>query len=110
MAIEKPSRPKWWGSFRIHFKHVKEKVEELIDHSNFYLSAEQSGNGTEQSIAHGLSGTPAKVAVFVTGWDAAYEGSTLPTSGGVIEGTHTSTYIKVTATSGMFYRVAAWLK
>lgn len=68
--------------------------------SNVSLSAEQTGTGSEQDIAHGLGATPAlvfAVASNLTG--GAYV---------ITYGTHDATNAKVTATSGEKYRVVAF--
>jgi len=67
----------------------------------FFLSAEQTGDGTEQSIAHGLGATPTLVLIIITGSPATYAALT------VTEGTHDATYARVTVTSGWRYKVFA---
>jgi len=65
-----------------------------------FLSAEQTGNGAAQSIAHGLGKTPALVFVVVTDdtgdstWAVAY-------------GTHTAINCLVTVTNTVKYQVVA---
>ncbi len=63
----------------------------------YFLSSEQTADGTEQSVAHGLKRTPVLVKVIVT------EEST--SNFDVTEGTHDGTNIKVTVTSGVKYKV-----
>jgi len=65
------------------------------------LSAEQTGTGAEQSIAHGLGVTPSLVMIIITGSPATYAALT------VTEGTHDATNVKVTVTSGWKYKVYA---
>lgn len=65
-----------------------------------FLSTEQTGNGSAQSVAHGLGTTPS--VVFVVPSDI---------TGGVFTvayGTHTSTNAVVTVTNGEKYRVVAF--
>jgi len=65
------------------------------------LSAEQTGTGAEQSIAHGLGVKPSLVMIIITGSPATYAALT------VTEGTHDATNVKVTVTSGWKYKVYA---
>jgi len=66
-----------------------------------FLSAELTGTGAEQSIAHGLGAVPSKVFAFITGTPATYAACT------ITEGTHDATNIKITVTSGYKFRVFA---
>ena len=65
------------------------------------LSAEQIGNATEQSVAHGLGVTPTLVIINITGSPAGYAALV------VTEGTHDATYVKVNVTTGWKYKVYA---
>jgi len=65
------------------------------------LSAEQTGTGSEQSIAHGLGVTPSLVIINITGSPATYAALTESL------GTHDATNVKVTVTSGWKYKVYA---
>lgn len=65
-----------------------------------FVSAEVTGNGTAQSTAHGLAAVPAAVLVAIT---LALAGEC-----SVSEGTHTSTNVIVTATTGAKYKIFAW--
>lgn len=68
-----------------------------------FVSAEQTGTGSEQNVAHGLGATPS--AVFVAPTDTA------PATAGdytVSEGTHDGTNVKVTVTTGKKFKVLAW--
>jgi len=65
------------------------------------LSAEQTGTGAEQSIAHGLGVKPSLVLIIITGSPTTYAALT------VTEGTHDATNVKVTVTSGWKYKVYA---
>ena len=64
-----------------------------------FISTEQTGNGSEQSIAHGLGVTPRAVLVIPTGWTAV--------TVDIAEGTHDATNVKVTVTNAVTYKVAA---
>lgn len=68
-----------------------------------FVSTEQTGNGSAQSIAHGLGVTPAKVLVIPTDTAPATTGAYTAT-----EGSHTSTNVVVTVTSGKKYKVVAF--
>jgi hypothetical protein len=67
---------------------------------SYFKSTEQTGDGTEQSIAHGLGRVPALVIVVPTN-------SSDTTAYTFVEGTHTSTNVLVTATTGAKYKVIA---
>ncbi len=70
----------------------------------FFKSSEQTGDGSEQSITHGLGATPGLVIIYPT--------DTSPSTTGVYgmtEGTHTSTVVKVTVTPGKQYIVVAFV-
>lgn len=66
-----------------------------------FVSAEQTGNGSSQSIAHGLGVIPTQIFIALTGGPAGY---TQPT---ITEGTHTTTNVVVTVTNTWKYRVIA---
>lgn len=69
-----------------------------------FESTEQTGSGSEQSIAHGLGRIPATVIVTATELpDAAAE-----TGFDIAEGTHTDTQVKVTVTNTVKYKVVAF--
>jgi hypothetical protein len=80
---------------------LKDGVNRGTLHSgNVFLSSEQTGTGSEQSIAHGLGAVPALVFVVASNL-----------SGGpyvISYGTHDGTNCKVTATTGEKYRVVAF--
>ena len=61
------------------------------------MSAEQTGDGSEQDVAHGLKRTPVVVKVIVTEESSG--------DFDVAEGTHDSTNCKVTVTNGVKYKV-----
>ena len=71
-----------------------------------FVSAEQTADGTAQSIAHGLGYTPSRVLVVVTGGHdgAGGAGTQFPT---ITEGTHDATNVVVTVTAGAKYKVLA---
>jgi hypothetical protein len=69
-----------------------------------FISAEQTGSASEQTIPHGLAGIPSKVVAFLTGAPSSPGAST------IVESTAadaTNAYFTVTA--GWTYRVMAWL-
>lgn len=68
-----------------------------------FVSAEQTGNGAAQSIAHGLGVVPRFVVVAPTDLTPATTGAYTAT-----EGTHTSTNVVVTVTTGKKYKVLAF--
>lgn len=79
-----------------------------IDHRHanpkVFISAEATGTGSAQNIAHGLGAAPTAVLVAPT--------DTAPATVGVytcVEGTHTSTNVVVTVTSGKKFKVMAYL-
>lgn len=63
-----------------------------------FKSSEQTGNGSVQNITHTLGRIPSLVLVIPSSVDGASS---------FVEGTHTSTVIKVTATTGAKYVVIA---
>lgn len=67
-----------------------------------FVSAEQTGTGSSQNVAHGLGFTPARVFVTYTDLTPATAGSV-----NVTYGTHTSTNVVVTVTSGKKFLVVA---
>jgi len=68
---------------------------------HYFLSAEQTGTGAEQSIAHGLGVTPSLVLIIITGSPTTYAALT------VTEGVHDATNVKVTVTTDWKYKVFA---
>ncbi len=68
----------------------------------FFVSAEQTGNGSAQSVAHGLGVVPQNVLIVPTDLTPATAGSY-----SAVEGTHTSTNVVVTVTNGKKYKVWA---
>lgn len=67
-----------------------------------FVSSEQTGTGSSQNVAHGLGVTPSKVIVTYTDLTPATAGSA-----NVTYGTHTSTNVVVTVTSGKKFIVEA---
>ncbi len=70
--------------------------------SKLFISTEQTGTGSAQNIAHGLGVVPTYVFAAPT--------DTSPTTAGVYtvtEGSHTSTNVVVTVTSGKKFKVLA---
>lgn len=70
----------------------------------FFKSSEQTGTGSEQSITHSLGATPGLVIVYPTDTSPSTAGEYIMT-----EGTHTSTVVKVTVTTGKKYKVVAFV-
>jgi hypothetical protein len=68
-----------------------------------FKSAELTGNGSEQNVAHGLGVVPGLVMVYPVDTSSAVEGVYVSS-----EGTHTSTNVVVTVTSGKKYKVVAF--
>lgn len=67
-----------------------------------FVSTEQTGTGSAQNVAHGLGVAPSKVLIVPTelaaGLAAGYDAA---------EGTHTTTNVVVTVTSGAKFKVWA---
>ncbi len=72
----------------------------VVVKNSFFASTEQTGDGSEQSIAHGLAGTPTQVIVVPTDYATG-------TSFDIDEGTHDATNVKVTVTNTVKYKVLA---
>ena len=68
-----------------------------------FLSAVQTGNGAQQSIAHGLGAAPSGVLVSCADNSGSANVFT------VTEGTHDATNVKVTVTTSAKYKILAWL-
>jgi hypothetical protein len=74
-----------------------------FDKAAVFVSTEQTGTGSAQNVAHGLAAVPAGVLIVPT--------DTAPATVGVytaVEGTHTTTNVVVTVTSGKKFKVFAW--
>jgi len=69
-----------------------------------FVSTEQTGTGSSQSIAHGLAAVPVAVLVVPTDTSPATVGEFT-----VTEGTHTTTNIVLTVTLSKKYKVMAWV-
>jgi hypothetical protein len=72
-------------------------------HQNAFISTEQTGTGSAQNVAHGLGRVPSAVLIVPTDLTPATVGSYV-----VTEGTHTTTNVVVTVTSGKKFKVQAW--
>lgn len=68
-----------------------------------FVSAEQTGNGGAQNVAHGLGVAPSKVVVVPTDLTPATVGQY-----SAVEGAHDATNVVVTVTNGKKYKVIAW--
>lgn len=73
--------------------------------SGKFQSTVQTGTGSSQNVAHGLGVVPS--LVLVAPYDNSASGST-PFTFTIAEGAHDSTNVKVTATSGLTYKVIAF--
>lgn len=70
------------------------------DSASLFVSTEQTGNGSAQNVAHGLSATPSRVLIAITNTGGVFT---------ITEGTHTSTNVVVTVSNGVKYKVLAAL-
>lgn len=68
-----------------------------------FKSAELTGTGSAQNVAHGLAVTPTRIAVYPSDLAPATTGAYTLT-----EGTHTSTNVVVTVTTSKKFFVIAW--
>ena len=67
-----------------------------------FVSAETTGTGSSQDVAHGLGVTPSAVFIVLTEFGTAENPN-------VAEGTHDATNVKVTvASSDVKFKVIAW--
>jgi hypothetical protein len=71
--------------------------------SSTFVSTEQTGTGSAQSIAHGLGRAPSLVLIAPTDTAPATTGAYT-----VTEGTHDATNIVVTVTTGKKFKVLAF--
>lgn len=69
--------------------------------SGVFISAEQTGTGSAQNVAHGLGAAPSYVVVALTEFGSA-------TAVDVAEGSHTATNVVLTVTSGAKFKVIAY--
>lgn len=67
-----------------------------------FFSAEQTGTGSAQNVAHDLEKVPERVIGFLTGGPASY---TQPT---IAFGSHTATNLVANVTNGWKYRLVAF--
>jgi hypothetical protein len=67
-----------------------------------FISTEQTGTGSAQNVAHGLGVIPSAVLVSFTELPAD-----LAAGADIAEGTHTTTNIVLTVTSGVKFKVLA---
>ena len=79
---------------------VQNIVVDSAQAAKFFISTAQTGDATEQSIAHGMGLVPTKV--FVSIMDDASAVNVV-----FVEGTHDATNIKITAPLGVVYKVLA---
>lgn len=69
-----------------------------------FVSAEQTGTGSAQNVAHGLGAVPAGVLVVPT----SHPGTPDTGAFDIAEGTHTTTNVVVTVTTNVTFKVFAW--
>lgn len=69
-----------------------------------FISAEQTGTGSAQNVAHGLGAIPSQVFIAPTDLTPATVGSY-----SAVEGTHTTTNVVVTVTANKKFKVLAIL-
>ena len=69
-----------------------------------FKSSEQTGTGSAQNVAHGLGVAPGLVMVYPTDTSPATAGEYA-----MVEGSHTSTNVVVTVTSGKKFKVVAFV-
>lgn len=65
-----------------------------------FVSTEQTGTGSAQNVAHGLGRAPTKVLIAPTEWSSGQNVD-------IAEGTHTTTNVVCTVTSGVKFKVLA---
>lgn len=73
-----------------------------VQQSSLFLSTEQTGTGSAQNVAHGLGSVPTVAVVTLSELGAGLAGGA-----DVAYGTHTSTNVVVTVTSGLKFYVLA---
>ena len=78
----------------------------VVSASTGFQSTQQTGTGTQQTIAHGLGVVPSKVIVEIDYIPALPDVATQPTTF-ITQGTHTRAAVLITALSGLKYRVLA---
>lgn len=73
-------------------------------HPKMFMSTEQTGTGSSQNVAHGLGQIPEGIVVYPTDTAPATTGAYT-----MVEGTHTTTNVVVTVTSGKKFKVFAFV-
>ena len=79
--------------------NAQTQINSKLTTADIFLSTEQTGTGSSQSVAHGLGVIPSKILLALTNVDVG--GAT------ITEGTHTITNIVVTVTSAAKFKVLA---
>lgn len=79
--------------------NVQTQINSKLTTANIFLSTEQTGTGSSQSVSHGLGVIPSKILLSLT--SVAAGGAT------ITEGTHTITNVVATVTSGAKFKVLA---
>ena len=82
-------------------------IRGLTAKSLSYFTTASTGTGSEQSLTHGLGRIPDLVLVIPYAGNNGSGASGTQTAT-ILEGTHTSTAVKVTVTSGSTFKVLAF--
>ena len=82
-----------------------EVVDEEPEPGDAVILDEVVGTGIEQEVPHGLPGIPSQVAVAVSHVPAADYGGETAIPFTVTLGEHTATHLRVTATSGVTFKL-----
>jgi predicted RecA/RadA family phage recombinase len=77
-------------------------ADQVAGGAGIFISAEQTGTGSAQNVAHGLGVVPSRVFVAPTDLTPATVGSY-----SVVEGSHTTTNVVVTVTTSKKFKVLA---
>ena len=80
-------------------------LEDIPEPGDAFIMDEVVGTGVEQSLEHGLADIPSDVAVSVTYVPAMGYGDESAKPYEVTFGAHTDTHVKVTATSGIRFKL-----
>lgn len=97
-------------------QEAKAKLEQILDSQvaiegkalDIFESAEITGDGTEQSTAHGLVDADFVARTPLVVWTEITEiGTALAGPLTIVKGTHDATNVKVTASTGIKYKVFA---
>lgn len=87
------------------FSKLAASLGEMVDNVEAlrpFVSAQQTGTGAPQSIAHGLGKVPTKIVIVPENTGSYGVAWT------ITEGAHTTVNLIITATTGLPYKVIAW--